>query len=835
VFADGTPYSYSEVVPGWEKTLSSGNYINAIVRDLPQEERDLLTLSGILSILVVPIFIKDRFWGFVGFDDCHRERIFTKEEESILHSASLMIANSFIRNEMIQSIHDASSQLEKALKEANIASKAKGDFLAKMSHEIRTPMNAVLGMTELALREDMSITAREHVITAKQAGVNLLSIINDVLDFSKIESGDMGIVPANYYLSSLVNDVISIIRMRTADSEIHFAVNLDCNLPYMLIGDEPRIRQVLINILGNAVKYTEKGYVLLKISGELVDESVINLKMEVSDSGRGIKQEHLEKLFDSYYQANLGLKAGVEGVGLGLAITKSLVMAMDGGITVESEYGKGSTFTVTLPQIFHGFEPLATVKNSAGLSVLVYEHREVYMKSIVYAITNLGVKCELATNNTEFLHKIKNGSYSFVFLSYTLFEECRGAVLRCSDRHRIVLLTEFGQTVPDENWNVLSMPVHAISAANLFNGVSDNFLYSSAVEMTARFVAPKARVLIVDDIKTNLKVAGGLLSPYNMQVDLCEGGAESITAVTEADYDLVFMDHRMPDVDGVEATRRIRLMGEADSRYNDLPIVALTANAVSGMKEMFLKEGFNDFLPKPIDTVKLNAILEKWIPKHKQESAAKSSNNTVADACLLGMDISIDGLNIPKGVKMSGGNDALYCETLAIFCEDGLERISMIRECLEKRNLDLYTIYVHALKSALANVGGDRLSKMAYELEMAGQRNDLFYIEANNEMFVADLEDLIFRINAMLPSGNSGSGDGADVSDAEQFKTGLVRLKTALEDMNVSEMDQTADSLTKSARSFEEHSVVKKIKKHILMGEYEEAIGLIDGLTGDDS
>jgi len=267
-------------------------------------------------------------------------------------------------------------------------------------------------------------------------------------------------------------------------------------------------------------------------------------------------------------------------------------------------------------------------------------------------------------------------------------------------------------------------------------------------------------------------------------------------------------------------------MGEADSRYKSLPIVALTANAVSGMKEMFLEEGFSDFLAKPIDSVKLNTILEKWIPRHKQKSAGVGE--VIANIRPPGANPEINGLNVPMGIQMSGGNEVLYFETLAIFCEDGLERIDMIRECLEKRDLKLYTTCIHALKSASAIVGADKLSEAAYELEMAGLRDDLPYIEANNKMFVADLKGLILSISAML-SRDAGFDEALGAPGA-QAKAGLVRLKTALLDLNVGEIDRAADSLSTSARSIEEHSAVKKISNHILMGEYEEAIELIDEL-----
>jgi signal transduction histidine kinase len=276
---------------------------------------------------------------------------------------------------------------------AETLARTKGDFLAKMSHEIRTPMNAIIGMAELALREDIPDSGREHVLTIKQAGTNLLSIINDVLDFSKIESGKLEIIPAEYLFSSLVNDVISIIRTKVIDLDILFVANIDSNIPNALFGDEIRVRQVFLNILSNAVKYTEKGFVSLTVKGTVINENTVGLAIEVTDSGRGIKQENIEKLFGDFVQIDMSSNRGIEGTGLGLAITRSIVKAMGGEISVASEYGKGSIFSVMLPQKIRSLQKLAFVQAPQDKSVLLYEQREIYSSSILRSLKNLGVSC----------------------------------------------------------------------------------------------------------------------------------------------------------------------------------------------------------------------------------------------------------------------------------------------------------------------------------------------------------------------------------------------------------------------------------------------------------
>ena len=504
---------------------------------------------------------------------------------------------------------------------AREASKAKSNFLAKMSHEIRTPMNAVIGMAELALREKDPPTVRAHVLTIKQAGTNLLSIINDILDFTKIESGKLEITPDYYQFSSLMNDVISIIRMRAIDSRLHFAVHIDANIPNELYGDAARIRQILINVLGNAVKYTEKGFVNVTVTGELSAAQTVNLIIDVEDSGRGIKKENLNKLFTDFVQLDTAKNKHIEGAGLGLAITWNILKAMDGDIQVFSEYGKGSKFTIALPQKFRSSERLAQVQSPKEKSVLIYEHREVYAHSIAATLANLGVHGEIVSDDTGFCARLAETAYPFVFIAHTLYEQCKDKIPGLNNRTKIVLLTEFGETsAPKDRCSILAMPVHCISVANILNGFSEEYSYKEGSNALNSFSAPQARVLVVDDMNTNLMVAEGLLMTYGMQVDLCKSGAEALMAVQSRHYDLIFMDHWMPEMDGVEAAKQIRSL---NGYCGNIPIIALTANAISGIQDMFMENGMNGFLAKPIDTVKLNSVLEQWIPKEKRKSPTK--------------------------------------------------------------------------------------------------------------------------------------------------------------------------------------------------------------------
>jgi CheY-like chemotaxis protein len=439
------------------------------------------------------------------------------------------------------------------------------------------------------------------------------------------------------------------------------------------------------------------------------------------------------------------------------------------------------------------------------------------------------VNCTLVSTDIELLEAMSNHIFSFIFISFDLLESNRKKISEYAADAKIVVLTEFGEAIPEEKLRVLAMPAYSIPISNILNGISESFIYDENEEGILKFTAPSVKILVVDDINTNLKVAEGLLSPYKVQIDLRKSGREAVEAVKFKKYDLVFMDHKMPDMDGVETTHAIREMGLDNPYYSSLPIIALTANAVTGVKEEFLKSGFNDYLSKPIVTVELNNILEKWIPKEKRESIAKEgADAAVREDSGVNDIIKIDGLDVKQGVFLSGGTIESFLETLAIFRKDGFEKIGDLNACLESGNIKLYTVHVHALKSASANIGAVELSESANALEAAGEREDLNYIKSNTPAFITALEVILNRISAVLAMYRESGG--AVSRDKDLLIRELVILKNAIENLDAGAMNESVEVLQDITQDDDFADTIEGISGKILIAEYDEAAESVKSL-----
>ncbi|MDR2784908.1 MAG: response regulator [Treponema sp.] len=535
-------------------------------------------------------------------------------------------------------------QIVELKQRAEAASRSKSEFLATMSHEIRTPLNAIIGFSEILLRKELSGEIHTDLEKIYNSGSVLLGIISDILDISKIESGNLTLSPVTYTISSLINDTIHLNLVRIGSKPINFSLDIDDTIPGTFIGDELRVKQILNNLLSNAIKYTSEGNVTLDIRWQKREGNAAALTFKVSDTGQGIRQEDLGKLFTQYLQLNSVVNRSIEGTGLGLSIAKTLVELMNGSITVESEYGKGSTFTAVIRQEITDARPIGW---------------------------------EIADN----LRKFK-------------FIDSRKQNKRNVFRTRM----------------------------------------------------PSGRVLVVDDMQTNIDVARGLMLPYGITTDGVINGPDAVELVRSEKqrYDLIFMDHMMPGMDGIEAARAIRALGTEYAQK--VPIVALTANAVVGNMEIFLQNGISAFLAKPIDIQKLNEILEKWIPREKQIKTAQDIEEQEAQDQFP----PIPGIDIDAGILNTGGTLDGYKRILGIFLQDTETRLPQIQAVREKGDYEQYALLVHAIKGAFKIIGAGDAAEMAARVEESARARDADAVAAEHEAFMGQLSLIMKKIAEAL-------------------------------------------------------------------------------------
>ena len=680
----------------------------------------------------------------IGVDE--EEFVKAAQENSIIPLSAIERCTNFIYD-FAQILSTLAYKAYVAKRESMIAYRAataKTDFLANMSHEIRTPMNAIIGMSQIALREEMSDRARDYINQVVSSANMLLTIINDILDYSKLEAGKMSVVEEEYSPVNLIREVSSIISERALEKDIEFIIDFDPTLPSIVYGDDVRIKQIILNLANNAVKFTNEGHVMLRVWQTAVDSNTIMLHGSVIDTGIGIKKENIGKLFNSFEQVDSKRNRKVEGTGLGLAIVKDLVESMHGTISVQSEYEVGSVFSFEIPQKVLNSVRCVDLLSDCPCVVGLF-HGTYYRQQIQKSMEILGAQYIEASSAdfSKYLEENKEDD-TFAFADYIFVEESflpeNYKIPSESGSSRFVVVCDQNSRYTGaDNQIVLRKPISIIEIAAVLQNKNIRGQSLPEPEENLLFKAPKARALIVDDNDVNLSVAVGLLEPLEIQLDTADSGIKALEMVSQRMYDIIFMDHMMPEMDGVEVTQAIRSF---HPEYSKTPIIALSANVLNSSRELFMSSGMDDFVAKPIEFSALVSCLKKWLPEEY----------------IIPVDAMApfeDQKNLPTKDKLSGihfldtkyalsllKSESLYWKVLKDYYQMIEKKRAKIKSCEENEEIGTYILEVHALKSSSKQIGALSLSKKAENLEAIAKRHDISSIHRLTDELLEEYRNL---------------------------------------------------------------------------------------------
>jgi len=733
---------------------------------------DMMIINYISLISIIIVFVSNILIGRLDFGNTIETFEFIMQFLAIM--ILVLLERSLLKNRIK---HDEA--LAYTMKELEDAQRGKDDFMANVSHEIRTPLNAIIGIGDELLESEVDDDIREKLYDITVSGRNLMSLVSDILDFSELQNDTMELTEEPYNITSIINDAVNMANAWNREKKLDIIVDCEADIPNNLLGDSQKIYRIIINLLNNAIKFTDNGGVIIFV-GTRKEEYGVNLMIKIQDTGIGMSEQSVAALDNTYNQVDTTRDRRASGVGLGLAISRKMINKMNGHMHISSVSDMGTTVSIIIPQKALTDMPLVSVKDAEKRKIIFYMDLERYRFAQIRdgyldCIQRMNDKLHINTVRCSTMHELKRrigcNEFEYLFIADIEYLKDKEYFDSLNDMLKVVVMANrnFDMELLGEDIQIVYRPMHVFSIATILNG--------EELEQTAydyrwnknRFMIKGARVLAVDDSSMNLKVVSSLLSHYGITIDIALSGKQAIDKIRNKQYDLVFMDHMMPEMDGVECMHRIREMPEVHG--SSLAIVALTANAISGAREMLIHEGFDDFVAKPIEKSTLERVLRKFLGSYiidldagmdiisdvddkadGEENSEAAENNSAAFE-----ELDVDGIDYNLGLSYFDNNKKDYNDIVKCFYEQGAEQVQSLENFFEQKDWGSYKIVVHSVKGQALTIGAKHLSDKAKGLQIASQKNDIDYINTHHKQMIEEYRNILEGLSKYMEDKDDGN------------------------------------------------------------------------------